>query len=109
MEPSPEETSLETMATLLGCGIDPELSTVFIQSSVPQHSELMWILGAMTPLSWLNKMTQFKEKRAGGDFTSAGLYTYPILMAADILLYQATDVPVGHDQLQHLELSRDIV
>ena len=97
VDPPPIDATLETMAVLLACGIDPEKSVVFAQSTVKQHAELMWILGTMTPLSWLNKMTQFKEKWKSGDYTSSGLYSYPILMAADILLYQGTDVPVGHD------------
>ena len=75
------------MACLLGCGLDPKKSIIFAQSAIPHHAELMWILSCMTPLSWLNKMTQFKEKRQSNDYTSFGLYGYPILMAADILLY----------------------
>jgi tryptophanyl-tRNA synthetase len=104
-----QEASLETTATYLACGIDPVKSAVFLQSSVPEHTELSWILNCLTPIGWLNRMTQFKDK-AGSDRDQAclGLYAYPVLMAADILVYQATHVPVGEDQKQHLELARDI-
>ncbi|MFN9791229.1 MAG: tryptophan--tRNA ligase [Holosporales bacterium] len=100
---------LETAAAFLASGIDPEKTPIYVQSQVPQHTELAWILSCFTPLGWLNRMTQFKEK-AGKDKENAvlGLYSYPVLMAADILLYQATHVPVGEDQKQHLELARDI-
>lgn len=96
-------------ALLLACGIDPERSALFIQSHMPAHSELAWILNCVTPTGWLNRMTQFKSK-AGADreAASAGLYDYPVLMAADILLYQTDAVPVGDDQRQHVELTRDI-
>jgi tryptophanyl-tRNA synthetase len=96
-------------AALLACGIDAERHVLFAQSAVPEHAELAWILGCHTPLGWLNRMTQFKEK-AGKQKENAvlGLYSYPVLQAADILLYHATHVPVGEDQKQHLELSRDI-
>ncbi len=96
-------------AALLACGIDSKKSLLVVQSSVPAHAELGWILGCHTPLGWLNRMTQFKEK-AGKDKekSSLGLYAYPVLQAADILAYKATHVPVGEDQKQHLELSRDI-
>ena len=99
----------ETAATFLASGINPEKSIIFNQSSVPAHSEGSWILGCVARTGWLNRMTQFKEK-AGKDKekASVGLYIYPVLMAADILLYDATHVPVGEDQKQHLELSRDI-
>lgn len=99
----------EVAAAYIACGIDPEKSIIFNQSMVPAHTELAWILGCMTPIGWLNRMTQFKDK-AGKDKEKAGsgLYTYPVLMAADILIYKATDVPVGEDQKQHLELARDI-
>ena len=99
----------ETAAAYIACGIDPDKSAVFPQSSVPAHAELAWILSCHTPLGWLNRMTQFKEK-AGKHREEAvlGLYSYPVLMAADILVYKATHVPVGHDQKQHLELCRDI-
>lgn len=99
----------ESAAALIACGINPESSVIFNQSAVSGHSELAWILGCHTPLGWLNRMTQFKEK-AGKDKENAvlGLYGYPVLMAADILVYKATHVPVGEDQKQHLELCRDI-
>ena len=99
----------EVTATFLACGIDPQKNIVFNQSRVSQHAELAWALDCVARLGWLNRMTQFKEK-AGKDRENAsvGLYNYPVLMAADILLYQATHVPVGDDQKQHLELSRDI-
>ncbi len=99
----------EAAAALLAAGVDPQRSIVFVQSSVPAHAQLAWVLSCVSPLGWLNRMTQFKEK-AGKDRENApvGLYTYPILMAADILAYQATHVPVGEDQKQHLELARDI-
>ena len=100
---------LETVATFIASGIDPENNIIFNQSKVTAHSETAWILSCVTPMGWLNRMTQFKEK-AGKDKekASVGLYSYPILMAADILLYDATHVPVGDDQKQHLELCRDI-
>ena len=96
-------------AALLASGIDPARSVLFNQSRVPAHAELGWILGCTARVGWLNRMTQFKEK-AGKDRegSSVGLYVYPVLQAADILLYQATHVPVGDDQKQHLELARDI-
>ena len=99
----------EVSAAFLASGIDPETSIIFNQSAVPGHSELAWLLSCMTPLGWLNRMTQFKEK-AGKHREQAGLglYGYPVLMAADVLLYKATHVPVGEDQKQHLELARDI-
>ena len=99
----------EAAAGLIASGIDPEGSVVFNQSQVPQHAELTWIFNCIARLGWLNRMTQFKEK-AGKHRENAtvGLYDYPILMAADILAYKATHVPVGEDQKQHLELSRDI-
>ena len=99
----------ETAATFIACGIDPVKSIIFNQSMVPAHSEAAWILSCVSRVGWLNRMTQFKEK-AGKDKEKAsiGLYSYPVLMAADILLYDATHVPVGDDQRQHLELCRDI-
>ena len=99
----------ETVATFVACGINPEKSIIFNQSSVPAHSEAAWILSCVAKMGWLNRMTQFKEK-AGKDKEKAsiGLYSYPILMAADILLYDSSHVPVGEDQKQHLELCRDI-
>ncbi len=101
--------SRELAAAYIACGIDPAKSTVFIQSQVPAHAQLGWILGCFTPLGWLNRMTQFKDK-AGKDRenVSLGLYGYPALMAADILLYDTNLVPVGEDQKQHVELTRDI-
>jgi tryptophanyl-tRNA synthetase len=99
----------EVAAAYLAAGIDPEKSIVFHQSAVPQHAELAWIFQCVARMGWLDRMTQFKDK-AGKDKqrASVGLYTYPTLMAADILAYRATHVPVGEDQKQHLELSRDI-
>ena len=99
----------ETIATFLASGIDPKKSIIFNQSKVSAHSEGSWILSCVARMGWLNRMTQFKEK-AGKDKekASVGLYIYPVLMTADILLYDATHVPVGEDQKQHLELSRDI-
>jgi len=100
---------LETVASFLATGLDPNKSIIFNQSSVSGHAELAWILNCVSRIGWLNRMTQFKDK-AGSDKekASVGLYIYPNLMAADILLYKATHVPVGADQKQHLELSRDI-
>ena len=100
---------LETTASFLAAGLDPNKSIIFNQSAVSGHSELAWILNCVSRIGWLNRMTQFKDK-AGPDKekASVGLYIYPNLMAADILLYKATHVPVGADQKQHLELSRDI-
>ena len=99
----------ETLATFIASGIDYKKSIIFNQSSVSAHSEGAWILSCVARMGWLNRMTQFKEK-AGKDKekASVGLYAYPVLMAADILLYDATHVPVGHDQKQHLELCRDV-
>jgi len=99
----------EVTAAYIAAGIDPENCIIFNQSTIAAHAELAWLLGCMTPLGWLNRMTQFKEK-AGKQRENAGLglYAYPVLMAADILLYKATHVPVGEDQKQHLELARDI-
>ncbi|MDG1286888.1 MAG: tryptophan--tRNA ligase [Rickettsiales bacterium] len=99
----------EVAAALIASGIDPNKSILFPQSAVSAHAELAWILNCHTPLGWLNRMTQFKEKAGKKrDNASLGLYGYPVLMAADILAYNATHVPVGEDQKQHLELSRDI-
>ena len=99
----------ETVATFIACGIDPKRSIIFNQSQVSAHTEAAWILSCVARMGWLNRMTQFKEK-AGKDKEKAsiGLYSYPILMASDILLYDSTHVPVGDDQKQHLELCRDI-
>src|SRR5579875_1080584 len=97
-------------AQLLGAGLDPERCTLFVQSHVPERSELQWVLSCITGFGEANRMTQFKDKSAkgGADASSVGLFTYPILQAADILLYQADQVPVGEDQRQHLELTRDL-
>jgi len=93
----------------LAAGLDPEKATLFVQSHVPEHTELAWMLNCVTPMGWLQRMTQFKDKSEGQrERVSAGLFTYPLLMAADILLYQADRVPVGEDQKQHVELARDI-
>tara|TARA_A100001015_G_scaffold308196_1_gene405401 strand:+ start:266 stop:1270 length:1005 start_codon:yes stop_codon:yes gene_type:complete len=104
-----QDNVLETTASFLATGLDPNKSIIFNQSSVSGHAELAWILNCVSRIGWLNRMTQFKDK-AGSDRekASVGLYIYPNLMAADILLYKATHVPVGADQKQHLELSRDI-
>lgn len=100
----------ELAAVYLAAGIDPARSAIFVQSQVPAHSELAWILNCITPLGWLERMTQFKAKKGERDneSTSTGLLDYPVLMAADILLYQAYGVPVGDDQRQHIELTRDL-
>ncbi len=109
---SPAELAASTRANAalyLAAGVDPARATVFVQSHVAAHSELAWLLTCVTPIGWLNKMIQFKEKsRKAGEDCSAGLMSYPVLMAADILLYGADLVPVGEDQRQHLELTRDI-
>ncbi len=103
------EASLDSLALYLACGIDPARSSVFMQSHVPEHSQLGWILNCYTQFGELSRMTQFKDKsERHTNNVNAGLFTYPVLMAADILLYQANQVPVGHDQKQHLELARDI-
>lgn len=97
------------LAAYIACGIDPHKHTIFQQSHIPEHTELYWLLGCQTPLGWLNRMTQFKDKAGKNkDKANLGLYAYPVLMAADILLYRADAVPVGDDQKQHLELTRDI-
>ena len=99
----------EVTAAYIASGINPERCTIFNQSMVPAHAELAWLLACMTPLGWLNRMTQFKEKAGKNrEMAGLGLYAYPVLMAADILVYKATHVPVGEDQKQHLELARDI-
>lgn len=104
-----KENTLRAFALLLACGIDPEKSIVFIQSHVPAHAELSWVLSCYSQYGELGRMTQFKDKSAkNADNINAGLFTYPVLMAADILLYQSDLVPVGQDQKQHLELTRDI-
>lgn len=100
---------LEVAAAFVASGIDPEKSVIFVQSQVSAHAELAWVFNCVARLGWLNRMTQFKEKAGKNrENASAGLYTYPVLMAADILAYHATHVPVGDDQRQHLELARDI-
>jgi tryptophanyl-tRNA synthetase len=95
-------------AILLACGIDPDRSTLFVQSHVSAHAEGCWLLNCVTPLGWLQRMTQFKDKSARQESVLTGLLTYPILMAGDILFYDADEVPVGEDQKQHVELTRDI-
>jgi tryptophanyl-tRNA synthetase len=103
------QATREVTAAYIAAGIDPERCIIFNQSMVSGHAELGWLLGCLTPLGWLNRMTQFKEKAGKHrDMAGLGLYGYPVLMAADILLYKATHVPVGEDQKQHLELARDI-
>lgn len=101
--------ALEQLAQYIACGLDPEKNVLFVQSHVPEHAELAWILGCYTQFGELGRMTQFKQKsQQHADDINAGLFTYPVLMAADILLYQADLVPVGADQKQHVELCRDI-
>jgi tryptophanyl-tRNA synthetase len=109
--PATLATDTYTIAALyLACGIDLEYSTIFVQSHVPAHAELAWLLNCITPINWLQDMIQFKEKAIEqGENVNAGLLNYPVLMAADILLYDADKVPVGEDQKQHLELTRDLV
>jgi tryptophanyl-tRNA synthetase len=103
------ENTRQLAAILFAAGIEPQRSAVFIQSHVHEHAELAWILNCVTPLGWLNRMTQFKQKAGDNqEIVSAGFYDYPVLMAADILLYQTDAVPVGDDQRQHVELTRDI-
>lgn len=98
----------EVAALFLASGIDPRQSSVFVQSAVPAHTELAWMLTCVTPMGWLSRMTQFKAKSAAQETVGTGIFQYPVLMSADILLYQAAIVPVGEDQAQHLELTRDI-
>lgn len=104
------EKTLRAAAQLIAGGIDPTRSTVFVQSQVPEHTQLMWVLSCMTGFGQAGRMTQFKDKSAKGgvDAANVGLFSYPILMAADILVYRADRVPVGEDQRQHLELTRDL-
>jgi tryptophanyl-tRNA synthetase len=102
------QRTLEVAALYLAAGIDPRRATVFVQSHVPEHTELGWLLGCVATFGELQRMTQFKDKASGRDSVSLGLFAYPVLMAADILLYRATHVPVGDDQRQHLELTRDV-
>ena len=98
----------ETAALFIAAGIDPEQSSIVVQSSIPGHAELAWLLSCVTPLGWLYRMTQFKAKAERQEIVGDGILQYPVLMAADILIYQAAIVPVGEDQSQHLELARDI-
>ncbi|CAI8158894.1 tryptophan--tRNA ligase [Pseudidiomarina mangrovi] len=101
--------TLDGLALYMACGLDPEQSVIFVQSHVPEHAQLAWVLNCYTQMGELNRMTQFKDKsERHASNINAGLYTYPALMAADILLYQANQVPVGNDQKQHLELARDV-
>lgn len=102
------DKTLELAALYLAIGLDPKKSVLFVQSDVPAHAELAWMLQCVTYMGEANRMTQFKEKSEGKDSVSVGLFTYPVLMAADILLYQTDYVPVGEDQKQHLELTRDL-
>jgi tryptophanyl-tRNA synthetase len=102
------ERTLDLAAMLFATGLDPDRSTVFVQSHVAAHSEAAWLLSAVTSYGQLGRMTQFKDKGEKQEFVSAGLFTYPVLMAGDILLYQTTHVPIGDDQRQHLELARDV-
>ena len=103
------QACLDGLALYIACGIDPAKSTVFLQSHVPEHAQLAWLMNCYTQMGELNRMTQFKDKSAKNvSNINVGLYSYPVLMAADILLYQANQVPVGEDQKQHLELARDI-
>ncbi|MCP1064916.1 tryptophan--tRNA ligase [Serratia symbiotica] len=103
------KATLDTLALYLACGIDPERSIIFVQSHVPEHTQLSWVLNCYTYFGELSRMTQFKDKSTRyAENINAGLFSYPVLMAADILLYQTHQVPVGEDQKQHLELSRDV-
>ena len=102
------ESTLAVAALLFACGLHPDRSTVFVQSHVPAHPEAAWLLGAVTSFGELRRMTQFKEKAERQEFVSAALFSYPVLQAADILLYQTDAVPVGEDQRQHIELTRDV-
>lgn len=106
--PALRERTVDVATWLLACGLDPEVATVFVQSHVREHSELAWILTCVATMGELSRMTQFKEKAQGRESVSAGLFTYPVLQTADILAYQADEVPIGDDQRQHLELARDI-
>jgi tryptophanyl-tRNA synthetase len=102
------ESTLSVAALLFAAGLDPGRSTVFVQSHVPAHPEAAWLLGSVTSFGELRRMTQFKEKSDQQEFVSAGLFTYPVLQAADILLYQTDTVPIGEDQRQHVEVTRDV-
>ena len=104
------ETTVRLAAMLFAIGLDPDVATVFVQSHVVQHSQLCWVMECTVSFGELSRMTQFKDKSAKreGDFISAGLFTYPALQAADIVLYDAEEVPVGEDQRQHIEITRDV-
>jgi tryptophanyl-tRNA synthetase len=102
------QRTLDLAAVLIACGIDPEKAILFAQGDVPEHTELTWVLATQTMFGELNRMTQFKDKGRGDERAGAGLFFYPVLMAADILLYDTDSVPVGEDQRQHLELTRDV-
>src|ERR687885_588020 len=102
------EITLSGAAMLFATGLDPDRSIVFVQSHVAAHAEAAWLLGSVTSFGELRRMTQFKERSAEQDFVSAGLFNYPVLMVGDILLYQTDLVPIGDDQRQHLELTRDV-
>ena len=107
-DPDDLRRTFDLAALLFATGLDPERSTIFCQSHVAAHAEAAWLLSAVTSYGQLGRMTQFKEKGERQEFVSAGLFTYPVLMAGDILLYQADIVPIGDDQRQHLELARDV-
>ena len=102
------DRTVELAQALLACGLDPEACTLFVQSHVPEHTELAWLIECVTSMGELRRMTQFKDKSDKQDFISVGLFTYPSLQAADILLYDTDRVPVGDDQRQHIELTRDV-
>src|SRR5205085_7834005 len=109
-DPKELRERIDTFAIdLVACGLDPEKCILFVQSDVREHTELAWYLASVTPYGDLQRMTQFKEKSEGKEHVSTALFTYPVLMSADILLYKASIVPVGEDQLQHLELARETV
>src|SRR3954463_14130649 len=103
-----QEDSIDLTALLIAAGLDPERCILFLQSHVPEHSELAWIFNCIATVGELGRMTQYKSKSEGRESVSVGIFDYPVLMAADVLLYKATRVPVGEDQRQHLELMRDI-
>jgi tryptophanyl-tRNA synthetase len=102
------QRTLDVAKLFVASGIDPEKATIFVQSHIPAHSEMSWLLECTTYVGELRRMTQYKDKSSKGEVVTSGLFTYPVLMAADILLYQTDEVPVGEDQKQHLELARDI-
>lgn len=109
INPEKLRQNIKNVAALyMACGIDPKKSTIFVQSHVPAHAELTWILNCITPIGWLERMTQYKSKAEGQNTIGTGLFDYPVLMAADILLYDTDVVPVGDDQKQHVEITRDI-